>query len=146
MSGGFPGGSVVQNRPANAGDARDKGLIPGSGRSPGEGRGNPLQCSCLGNPMDRGAWRATVQGVGYDFAAEQPQQRPAMRNGAVLCSTVAELPPGVHPGRNRHPRALLSLPGHQMKKNISTQRHPSFLLRHGSPNSTEQCRRGKMSQ
>ena len=49
---GFPGGSVVKNPPANAGDL---GLIPGSGRSPGEGNGNPLQYSCLGNPMDRGA-------------------------------------------------------------------------------------------
>ena len=49
---GFLGGSVVKNPPANAGDA---GLIPGSGRSPGEGNGNPLQYSCLGNPMDRGA-------------------------------------------------------------------------------------------
>ena len=47
---GFPGGSVVKNSPANAGD---KGLIPESGRSPGEGNGNPLQYSCLGNPMDR---------------------------------------------------------------------------------------------
>ena len=42
--------------PANAGDARDMGLIPGSGRSPGGGHGNPLQYSCLKNPMDRGAW------------------------------------------------------------------------------------------
>ena len=49
---GFPGGSVVKNPPVNAGDA---GLIPGSGRSPGEGNGNPLQYSCLENPMDRGA-------------------------------------------------------------------------------------------
>ena len=49
----FPGGSVRKNLPANAGDV---GLIPGSGRSPGEGSGNPLQYSCLGNPMDRGAW------------------------------------------------------------------------------------------
>ena len=57
---GFPGGSVVKNPPDNAGDAD---LIPGSGRSPGEGNGNPLQCSCLGNPMGRGAWRATVRGV-----------------------------------------------------------------------------------
>ena len=47
---GFPGGSVVKNPPANA---RDAGLIPGLGRSPGEGNGNPLQYSCLGNPMDR---------------------------------------------------------------------------------------------
>ena len=48
---------MVKNLPANAGDA---GLIPGLGRSPGEGNGNPLQYSCLGNPMDRGAWQATV--------------------------------------------------------------------------------------
>ena len=58
---GFPGGSVVKNLPANAGDT---GLIPGSGRSPGEGNGNPLQYSCLENPMDGGgAWQATVHGV-----------------------------------------------------------------------------------
>ena len=47
----------------NAGAAGDMGSIPGSGRSPGEGRGNPLQCSCLENPMEKGAWRATVHGV-----------------------------------------------------------------------------------
>ena len=57
---GFPGGSVVKNLPANAGDL---GLICGSGRSPGRGHGNPLQYSCLGNPMDRGAWWALVHGV-----------------------------------------------------------------------------------
>ena len=54
---------VVKNSPANAGDIRDMGSIPGSGRSPGEGNGNPLQYSCPENPMDRGAWRATVHGV-----------------------------------------------------------------------------------
>ena len=58
---GFLGGSVVKNPPANAGDA---GLIPGSGRSPGEGNGNPLQYSCLGNPMDRGAGRLQTLGLG----------------------------------------------------------------------------------
>ena len=47
---------MVKNPPANAGDARDLGSIPGLGRSPGEGNGNPLQYSCLENPMDRGAW------------------------------------------------------------------------------------------
>ena len=57
---GFPGGSVVKNPPANAEDA---GLIPGSGRYPGEGNGNPLQDSCLENSMDRGAWHVTVHGV-----------------------------------------------------------------------------------
>ena len=56
---GFPGGSVVKNPPASAGDARDVGLIPGSGRSPREGNGNPVHYSCLENPMDRGAWWAT---------------------------------------------------------------------------------------
>ena len=54
---------VVKNLPANAGDTRDGGSIPASGRSPGGGHGNPLQSSCLENPMDRGAWWATVHGV-----------------------------------------------------------------------------------
>ena len=54
---------VVKNLIANAGDLRDVGSIPGLERSPGEGRGYPLQCSCLENPMDRGAWRATVHEV-----------------------------------------------------------------------------------
>ena len=57
---GFPGGSVITNPPANAGDM---GSIPGSGRSPKERNGNPLQYFCLGNPMDRGAWWATVHRV-----------------------------------------------------------------------------------
>ena len=56
---GFPGDTVVKNPPANAGDARDMDLIPGSGRSPGGGNGNALQYSCLGNPMDREAWWVT---------------------------------------------------------------------------------------
>ena len=54
---------MVKNPPANAGDIRDMGLIPGSGRLPGGGNDNPLQYSCLENPMDRGAWQATVHGV-----------------------------------------------------------------------------------
>ena len=54
---------VVKNLPANVGDIRDMSLIPGSGRSPGGGHSNPLQYSCLGNPLDRGAWQATVHGV-----------------------------------------------------------------------------------
>ena len=63
----FPGGSVVKRLPANAGDL---GSIPGSERSPGEGKGNPLQYSCLENSMDRGGWQATVLGV-----AKSPTQR-----------------------------------------------------------------------
>ena len=61
------GGSVVKNLLTNVGDARDTGSIPGPGRSPGGGNGNPFQYSCLGNTMDRGAWWATV----YGFAKSQ---------------------------------------------------------------------------
>ena len=60
---------VVKNLPADAGDVRDVSSIPGSGRSPGGGRSNPLQCSCLESPMDGGAWRVQSLGsqrVGHD--------------------------------------------------------------------------------
>ena len=57
---GLPGASVVENPPADAGDAGEVGSIPGSGRSSGGGNGNPFQYSCLGNPMDRGAWRVII--------------------------------------------------------------------------------------
>ena len=60
---GFPGGSAGKESACNAGDTGDAGLIPRSGRSPGEGYGNPLQYSCLENPTDRGAWQDTVHGV-----------------------------------------------------------------------------------
>ena len=60
MTLGFPGGSVGKESAYNAGDM---GLIPGSGRSPGKGNGNPLQYSCPENPMDRRAWWATVHGI-----------------------------------------------------------------------------------
>ena len=69
---GFPGGSDGKESAYNAGDP---GLIPGSGRSPGERNGNPLQYSCLENPMDRGAWQATVHGVArvrHDLATKPP--------------------------------------------------------------------------
>ena len=59
---GFPGGMMAKNLPANAGDAKDAGLMPELGRSPGEGNGNPLQYSCLKNFMDRRAWPATIYG------------------------------------------------------------------------------------
>ena len=61
---GFPGGSVVKNLPASAGDAGDSGSIR---KIPGGGNGNPLQCSCLGNLMDRGAWQAIVHGVAKEL-------------------------------------------------------------------------------
>ena len=61
---------MVKNLLANAGDVRDTGSVPGSGRSPGEGNGNPLQYSCLDNLMDRGAWRATVHRVVWSDMTE----------------------------------------------------------------------------
>ena len=60
---GLPGGRVVKNLPANAGDTGDMSSISGSGRFPGVRNGNPLQCSCLENSMDRGAWQAPVNEV-----------------------------------------------------------------------------------
>ena len=75
---GFPGGAVVKNLPANARDTGGAGRIPGSGRSPGVGNVSPLQCSCLENPVDRGAWWAAVHGV-----AESPMR--ACRSCPTLC-------------------------------------------------------------
>ena len=66
----------VKNLLANAGDIRDTGLIPELGRSPGGGHGNPLQYSCLENPMDRGAWQATVEGV--TKGSQEPSQQQSM--------------------------------------------------------------------
>ena len=77
---------MVKNLPANAGNL---GLIPGTGRSPGEGNGNPLQYSCLGNPMDRGVWWATVHGVTESDMTEQlnNNQMGWISRGAVLSSS-----------------------------------------------------------
>ena len=69
----FPGGIVVKNPPANTGDAGGVGSIPGWGRSPGGGNDNPLQYSCLENPMDRGAWSITVHGVSKCWTELSPQ-------------------------------------------------------------------------
>ena len=67
MPKGFPGHTVVKNPSANAGDARDAGLIPGSGRFPGVGNGNPLQYSCLENFINRGALWVAVHGVSKEL-------------------------------------------------------------------------------
>ena len=67
---GFPAGTSGKNPPANAEDERDASSIPGSGRSPGGGHGNPLQDSCLENPMDRGSWWATVHKVSVSDTTE----------------------------------------------------------------------------
>ena len=86
---GFPGGSVVKDPPANAGDARDAGLIPRSGRSPGGGNDNPLQYSCLENSKDRGAWLVIVYRVaesdmtGHIFSLSSKH----LRFTALLCAS-----------------------------------------------------------
>ena len=61
-------GTMVKNSPVDTGEVGDMGSIPGSGRSPGDGNGKLLQYSCLGNPMDRGVWQATVHGVAKESA------------------------------------------------------------------------------
>ena len=74
---GFPCGTAVKNPPVNAGDAKGLGSIPGWGRSSGGGNGNPLRYSCLGNPMDRGAWWAAQsmgsQRVGHDVVTNNTE-------------------------------------------------------------------------
>ena len=79
---------MVKNPPANA---RDAGLIPGSGGSPGEGNGNSLQCSCLENPMDRGAWQAADHGVAkvaYDLGSKPPNGKEIQGKRDILMSPV----------------------------------------------------------
>ena len=88
---GFSGSTVVKNLPANAEDLKS---IPGLGRSPGEGDGNPIQYSCLGNPMDRGAWRASV----HEVAKSQKQQSTHSLNSSV---------PGTSTGDNKALRILI---------------------------------------
>ena len=91
---------VVKNLPANVGDTGDVGSIPGSRRSPEEGHGNPLQCSCLENPMDRGAWRAAVHGVTKSQTCPSPYKHtehvdiPASPVVKTLCSHC--MGPGFH--------------------------------------------------
>ena len=74
---GFPGGLAVKNLPDNAGDT---GLITGSGRSPGEGNGNPLQYTCLENSMDRGAWQAVVHGITKELDMTQQLNNNCLKN------------------------------------------------------------------
>ena len=82
---GFPGGIAVKNSPANAGDTD---LIPGLGRFSGERNGNSFQYSCLGNPMDRGTWQATVHGghkrIRHDLATKQQQQKQLIYNIVIV--------------------------------------------------------------
>ena len=89
---GFPGGLDGKQSAYNAGDL---GLIPGWGRSPREGNGNPLRCSCLGNPMDK-AWQATVHGVTKNPATNldlATNTHTILAPGAIVCAAVKKLEP-----------------------------------------------------
>ena len=86
---------MIKDPPANAGDKRDGGLIPGSGRSPRAGRNNSLQCPCLENPMDRGAWGATVHRVAesHPSLSDEPQHRKEIRKEMMKEVFFPEFPP-----------------------------------------------------
>ena len=84
----FPGGTMVKNHPANAGDIRDADFISELGRCPGEGNGNPLQYSCLENPMDRGARQATVHGVAKSQTRLSTAQHATPQRGMEFLSKV----------------------------------------------------------
>ena len=91
---GFPCNANGKESSASAGDARDLGSIPGLGRSPGGGNGNPLQYSCLENPMDRGAWGATVHGASErvrDDSGTQQQQQYKLIGKRIMSSVLTEL-------------------------------------------------------
>ena len=82
-------GSMVSNPSANAGDVRDMGSVPWSGRYPGEGNGNPLQYSCLENPMDGGAWRATVHGFAQSCTQLSAEHKHKPHSGMKPSFTAA---------------------------------------------------------
>ena len=86
----FPVVPVVKTLPASTGDARDVGLVPGWGRFPGVGNGNPLQYSCLENSMDRGTWWATVHGVAKSWT----------QLSICACDMLLQTSPALYEGRN----------------------------------------------
>ena len=130
-----PGGSEVKNPPANARDKGDAGLIPGLGRSPGEGNGYPLQCSCLENPMNRGAWQATIHRVA--------KSRTVLSNSTPMCNTqwVIEIEEGIkqilvfriyHSDWSSQERMWVPCC-------FSLSMSPSFILQEFHPSSSTSC-------
>ena len=108
INGDFPGGPVFKNPPANAGDIRDTGSIPGLGRSSGGGNGNPLQYSCLENPMDRGAWWAMVHRIAKSWTQLKQlstHTHPYPHSHTHICVYIYP-PPHNSPDTTIFPRAL----------------------------------------
>ena len=103
----LPSGSVVKNLPPIAGDAEDVSLIPRSGRSSGEGNGNPLQHSHWENPMDRGAWWATVHGVSKEPGATKHTHKHVNKR---LISTHLPNVSMLTPGLQAHPHSSIPPP------------------------------------
>ena len=113
----YQGMLVVENLPDSAGHMGDRGSIPGSGRSPRGGQGNPLQYSCLENPMDRGSWRATVHRVekswtqlkrlsthtGKHFIPQQEGAHSQAHPSGPLCRVSLQVSPGSGPRKQRSP-------------------------------------------
>ena len=94
---GFPDGAAGQESSCNAGDTKDVGLIPGLGRSPIGGNSNSLHYSCLGYPMDRGAWWATVQRVAKSWTCLKQLGMHAPAMGVVCVSEAVDISPGLIP-------------------------------------------------
>ena len=93
---------MVKNLPANTGDTRDSDSVPGSGRYPGVENGNPIQYSCLGNPMDRGAWWATIHGVTKSQTCLRTAQHFSVmfRNFTLICCCERQFGSIVYDGNN----------------------------------------------
>jgi len=127
---GLSGAAVVKNPPANEGVPRDASLIPGSGRSPGGGRGNPLQYSCLENPMDRGVRRASVRGRKESEATEQARTQTKQAILSPLLIDFNQSSPLAAPG---------VLPGHHLPPSVqvSFARLSFNLGRFGGPHSSD---------
>ena len=97
---GFPGGTVVKKSSARAGHARDVGLIPGLERSPGRRNSNPLQCSCLQNPMDRGAWWTTVHGVSESWTRLSTRAHTHTHTHTIENNQISLVQETKFPGKN----------------------------------------------
>ena len=126
---------VVRKLPANAWDIRDTGLIPGWGRSPGGGHGSPLQSSCLENPMDRGAWKATAHNRKESDTNEPTWHTHTGRQSLYWCHTGWRLPSLAPLTHKSQPAGDISpaVPAPQYSRLEATSRHSTMKQRPYSP-------------